>query len=260
MVFAVYWRENTLESHMTKNVLGALLVMSILLPGYALAAGGGTSGGRDDIISGGIHGGERGGGSSIWEPSMRRVRTPEELAESRYNSGLKRRDKAWRYEAKAAEATSEKKRGKLERKAQKQYGKAIKNFRGAVEKNPILYQAHSSLGYALRRTGQYEAALEAYDEALLLQPAYAEAIEYRAEAYLGLNRLDEVKAAYMQLFSLDRVHADELMQAMQTFVQQERTPDELAPEALAEFAAWVQERHELAQQTAILSEADASRW
>ena len=129
-----------------------------------------------------------------------------------------------------------------------------------MEKNPILYQAHSSLGYALRRTGQYDAALEAYDEALLLQPAYTEAIEYRAEAYLGLNRLDEVKAAYMQLFSLDRVHADELMQAMQTFVQQERTPDGLATEALAEFAAWVQERHELAQQTAILSEAKASRW
>ena len=68
---------------MTKNVLGALLVMSILLPGYALAAGGGTSGGRDDILSGGIHGGEVGDGS-IWEPSHRRIRTPAEIAESRY--------------------------------------------------------------------------------------------------------------------------------------------------------------------------------
>ena len=221
--------------------------MFVLLPGFALAAGGGGMGG------GGM------GGSSMRDPSPRR--TPEEIAQSRYNAGLKKRDKAWRYEAKGAKADSEKKRGKLEAKAQKQYRKAIKNFRRAVEKNPLLYQAHSSLGYALRRTGEYEAALQAYDEALRLQPAYAEAIEYRAEAYLGLNRLDQVKAAYVQLFGLDRARADELMQAMQAFLEQrEREQDGLARETLAEFATWVRERREIAQQTARLSEAEAGRW
>jgi len=221
--------------------------MFVFLPGLALAAGGGSMGG------GGM------GSSSTSAPSPRK--TPQEIAESRYNAGLKKRDKAWKYEAKAEKADSEKKRGKLEAKAQKQYKKAIKYFRRAVEKNPLLYQAHSSLGYALRRTGQYEAALEAYDEALYLQPAYAEAVEYRAEAYLGLNRLDEVKAAYVQLFSLDRPRADELMQAMQTFLEQrERERDGLAPEALTEFATWVRERREIAQQTARLSEAEAGRW
>ena len=227
-----------------KKKLGALLAMFVLLPGFALAAGGGSM-----------------GGSSIYDASPRRVRTPEEIAESRYNAGLKKRDKAWKYEAKAAKADSEKKRGKLEAKAQKQYRKAIKDFRRAVEKDPLLYQAYSGLGYALRRTGQYGAALQAYDEALLLQPAYAEAIEYRAEAYLGLFRLDEVKAAYVQLFSLDRARADELMAAMQTFLElREREQDGLAPETLAEFATWVRERREIAQQTARLSEAEARRW
>ncbi len=234
-----------------KKRLGALLAMFVLLPGFALAAGGGGMGG------GGMGGGSIGGSSA----SPRRVKTPEEIAQSRYNSGLKKRDKAWKYEAKATKTDSEKKRGKLEAKAQKQYRKAIKDFRRAVEKDPLLYQAYSSLGYALRRTGQYGAALQAYDEALLLQPAYVEAIEYRAEAYLGLFRLDDVKAAYVQLFSLDRARADELMAAMQTFLEQrEREQDGLAPETLAEFATWVRERREIAQQTARLSEAEAGRW
>ena len=231
---------------MTKKRLGALLAMVVLLPGFAFAAGGGGMGG------GGI------GGSST---APRRVKTPEEIAESRYNAGLKKRDKAWKYEAKAEKANSEKKRGKLEAKAQKQYRKAIKDFRKALEKNSLLYQAHSSLGYALRRTGQYEAALQAYDEALYLQPAYAEAIEYRAEAYLGLNRLDDVRAAYVQLFRLDRDRAEELMLAMQTFLERrENEPNGLAPEALAKFASWVRERQEIAQQTARLSEAEPRRW
>ena len=228
---------------MTLKKFGAMFAMFVLLPGYALAAGGSRGGAPSGMGSG---------------PSAEFARTPEEIAESRYNRGLKKRDKAWKYEAKAAEADSEKKRSKLEAKAQKQFKKSITDFRRAIDKNPILYQAHSSLGYALRRTGQYEAALQAYDEALRLQPAYAEAVEYRAEAYLGLDRLDEVKAAYVQLFGLERARADELMQA---FVQQrERKPDGLAPEALAEFATWVRERREIAQQTARLSETDLGRW
>ncbi len=225
-----------------RKKLGALLAIFVFFPGFALAAGGSST-----------------GGSSVYEP--RRVKTPEEIAQSSYKAGLKKRDKAWKYEAKATKTDSEKKRGKLEAKAQKQYKKAIKEFRRAVEKDPLLYQAYSSLGYALRRTWQYGAALQAYDEALRLQPAYVEAIEYRAEAYLGLFRLDDVKAAYVQLFSLDRGRADELMAAMQTFLEQrEREQDGLAPETLAEFATWVRERREIAQQTARLSEAEAGRW
>ena len=65
--------------------------------------------------------------------------------------------------------------------------------------------------------------MAAYNQALEIQPDYAEAIEYRAEAFLGLNRLDEVKEAYMQLFREDRERADELMSAMQQWVDQRQT-------------------------------------
>jgi tetratricopeptide (TPR) repeat protein len=47
-------------------------------------------------------------------------------------------------------------------------------------------------------------AHEYYSKALELNPAYPEAIEYRGEAYLGLNKINEAKEAYMALFRESR--------------------------------------------------------
>ena len=71
-------------------------------------------------------------------------------------------------------------------------GLGFKPFQAAVKKNPALFQAWGSLGYAYRKVGNYPASLEAYGKALEIEPNYTPAIEYRAEAYLALNRLDEV--------------------------------------------------------------------
>ena len=66
-------------------------------------------------------------------------------------------------------------------------------FRGeaSTDKDAHFHEAFSSLGYARRKLGMYEGALSAYDTALSLVPNYAEAVEYRAEAYLALNRIPE---------------------------------------------------------------------
>jgi len=186
-------------------------------------------------------------------------KTPEEMAKSAYNLGLKHRDKAWALEDKAEAAASEEERQKHLKKAHKQYEKAIPLFKTATEKAPSLHQAFSSLGYALRKTGDYDASLKAYDKALDLAPFYGEAIEYRAEAYLGLDRLDEVKEAYMQLFAKDRPLADQLMEAMQGWVEERRAePGGVSSETIDAFASWVKERGELADQTAQLSAAARS--
>ncbi len=189
------------------------------------------------------------------------TKTPEEAGKSAYNQGLKYRDKAWALEDKAEAAGSDAEREKLLAKAKKQHEKSIPLFKNATERIPTFHQAFSSLGYALRKTGDYEASLEAYDQALALAPLYGEAIEYRAEAYLGLGRLDEVKDAYMHLFNSDRALADQLMEAMEAWVEERRTdPAGIAPETVDAFAAWLEERGELAEQTARLSEAAATPW
>ncbi len=188
-------------------------------------------------------------------PSATPTKTPEEAGKEAYNIGLKHRDKAWGFEDKAAASDAE--REKLLAKAQKQYGKAIPLFKTATQRIPTFHQAYSSLGYALRKTGDFEGSLKAYDQALALAPFYGEAIEYRAEAYLGLGRLDEVKEAYMQLFAKERALADELMAAMQAWVEE---PGDVPAEKVEAFAAWLAERGEIAEQTARLEGAAARAW
>ena len=187
--------------------------------------------------------------------------TPQEAGKAAYNSGLEHRDKAWSFEDKAKAANSDAEREKLLAKAQKQYEKAIPLFETATENIPEFHQAFSSLGYALRKTGRHAEALEAYDRALTLAPFYVEAIEYRAEAYLGLGRLDDAKEAYMLLFTGHREHADQLMAAMKTWLEDRRAdPAGMSSETLDAFAAWIEERGEIAEQTAQLSHAAAKTW
>jgi hypothetical protein len=94
-----------------------------------------------------------------------------------------------------------------------------------------------------------------------LEPSYSEAIEYRGETFLGLNRIDDAKEAYLELFRSDRARADELMVAMKTWIE-ERTgvPSVADPGELQEFSAWVEERSAIAAQTASLIESSDRAW
>jgi tetratricopeptide (TPR) repeat protein len=130
-----------------------------------------------------------------------------------------------------------------------------------VQNDPKMFQAWGGLGYAYRKTGNYPLALEAYDKALALKDSYTPAIEYRAEAYLGVNRLADVKTAYMTLFTADRPRADELAAAMEAWVEKRKAdPAGVDPAAVDEFAKWVVERKQLASQTSSLRDPNAPRW
>lgn len=188
------------------------------------------------------------------------TRSPEQQATGRYNEGLKHEEKAKKLAAEA-EAAAPGKREKIEASARKEYEKAMKEFQAAVEDNPAMFQAHSGLGHALRSLGSYEEALAAYDQALKLEPHYSPAVEYRAEAYLGLNRLDDAKSAYMSLFTGDRKRADELQAAMKKWLDKHRQdPGGVSPEVIDEFAKWLAVRSEIAGQTSALTQPENDRW
>jgi tetratricopeptide (TPR) repeat protein len=144
--------------------------------------------------------------------------TPEQEAVALYNDGISYRDKAAKLEKEADTENDSGKRQKLEAKAKDKHEDSIKKFAKATQKNPSMFQAWGSLGYAYRKVGNYNASLEAYGKALEIQPNYTPAIEYRAEAYLGLNQLDSVKSVYMQLFTMDRPRADELAAAIEKWL------------------------------------------
>jgi tetratricopeptide (TPR) repeat protein len=136
-------------------------------------------------------------------------------------------------------------------------------FEVVVKADPNVREAWNLIGYTSRRLGDYDRSLAAYEKALAIQPAYPEAIEYRAEAYLALKRLDDVKAAYVELDVMSPPHADMLMESMRNWVaEHRRKPDGVSAADLESFAAWVESRASVPRQTAALrmDAAAARHW
>lgn len=228
---------------MARTVLIGIAVLA-MAAGMAWASGGGPA--------------PMGGGSGMASsPKL----TPQQMAEMQYNDGLKQQEKADRLHDEAATATDPKKKTKLETDARKAYEKARGSFQNAIKKDATMYPAQGALGYVLRRLGDFEGSLAAYAKALETKPGYTPAIEYRGEAYLGLGRLDDAKAAYMQLFGADRKRADELSTAMTKWVETKRQdPAGVDPKSLDDFSTWLSQRLEIARQTTALLPPKDARW
>ncbi|HKQ13037.1 MAG TPA: tetratricopeptide repeat protein [Steroidobacteraceae bacterium] len=212
--------------------LGVLVALG---SGAAVAAGGGSA---------------PSGGGSFNMPE--RQMTPEEQAKAAYNQGVRAVKAADKLAKSAEETTDDKKKAKALDKAKRQYENARGYFASALQRKVDMYEAWNYVGYTSRKLGDYDKALQAYDEALRLNPSYGEAIEYRGEAYLALNRIEDAKNAYMQLFPSSRPLADQLMAAMQKWVTDRRSAGNAAPEVDA-LAQWIDERSNIARQTASLA-------
>jgi len=225
---------------LVSGVVSGLVAALVFAAPPVLAAGGGSAGG------------DYGGGSGS---TQRSSRSPERIAKRNYQTGLRHKAKAWKLEEKAAREEDPEDREALLAKAQKAYARAIASQSAAVKADPDNYEARNELGYALRRTGKYDAALEAYDRVLDSNPTYYPAVEYRGEAYLALGRLDESKHAYMTLFRNDRKLAAQLLTAMDDWVAKQPEGD-----GRASFAAWVKERKALAAVGDDLSQNNERVW
>jgi tetratricopeptide (TPR) repeat protein len=166
--------------------------------------------------------------------------TPETMAADAFKSGVKHLDSGDKAEQKADQ-----------KKALGEYGKALKDFQNAVQLDPKNHRAFNGLGYAYRKTGDYAKALDSYSAALQISPNFPDAIEYRGEAYLGLNRPEDAKQAYLALFASSRPHSELLLKAMKGWVEKRHAdPAGVDPAALAAFEGWLHERAALAERTA----------
>jgi len=188
-------------------------------------------------------------------------RSADDVAKSAYNSGVRSVKKAQEYDADTAKASTPEKVAKAHEKAQKAYRESLTSFIDAVGAQPKMYQAWNYLGFANRHLGNYPDALSAYAKALEINPSYPEAIEYRGEAYLGLNQIEEAKGAYMTLFRDSRPLADELMVAMHRWADARRQDTQgLSTTDVEAFAKWMDERAGIAGQTASLGVGAAQPW
>ena len=195
-----------------------------------------------------------GGGNEFRQQESPR---PEELARSSYNAGVRAVEKADGQSADAARQSDARKRQKANDKARAAYASALKKFTRATELHPAMHEAWNYVGYTQRKLGDFDAALVAYERALTLKPGYAQAIEYRGHAYLGLDRVGEAKEAYLTLYSGNRLLADQLLAAMREWIDARRGAAGVDPASLDAFASWVDERGAIARQTAGLTRAGA---
>lgn len=187
------------------------------------------------------------------------AKSPETQALSAYNAGVRLVEKADELTADAARQTDEHKQKKTLDKARQNYSTALRKFAQAIEFQSGMYQAWNYLGYTQRKLGNYQDAVIAYDRALSIKPGYAEAIEYRGHAYLGLNRLSEAKESYLALYASNRKLAASLLTAMQEWVGAHRANSAGVDGAMLEsFGSWVSERSKIAGQTVGLTREGAS--
>lgn len=192
-------------------------------------------------------------------PKSTRPLTPGERAVEAYNKGLEHRNRALQADARAAKAASAAGRAEHARRAREEYERALERFQAAADLDPALPQAWNAVGFAYRKLGDFERALASYERALTLAPDYPDAIEYRGEAYLALDRLEDAKGAYLALFAIDRPQADLLMQAMREWTARRKAnPAGLDPAAVSAFESWVAERAAIARRTRLM-DAGASR-
>ena len=78
-------------------------------------------------------------------------------------------------------------------------GKGADPFGAPTMRRPWDDEAHNLLGFSYRKLGDFNRALEHYQEALDLNPHHRGALEYLGEAYLEMNRLDQAKDTLARL-------------------------------------------------------------
>ena len=202
-----------------------------------------------------------GGGSMSMPAPMPRVDTPQQKARDAYNDGVREVKKADKAQAAAAEATDAGKKDKAAREAHDAYAAALAKFKQATDLDPTLYEAWNYVGYTSRKLGNYDDALPAYDKALSLKPGYADALEYRGEAYLGLNRIPDAQQAYLDLYAGNRGLAAKLLTAMKSWATAQRGNPSANTTDLDSLDKWIQERTQIAGQTAALTrEGTSASW
>jgi tetratricopeptide (TPR) repeat protein len=213
----------------------------------AQAGGQGYPGGGGPM-SGGRSGGNQSGSEM---PSTPVVEKPDAGAKKAFAAGVKSLNRAHEFEEVAAKATNpDKKAGALE-KVGDAYSRALDQFTEALSNKGDMVDAWNYAGYVHLRLGAYNESIDDYNHTLALKPDLLEAFEHRGEAYMAVDRLDDAKATYMNLFNHARPLADQLLVLMQKWLESHRVAANGVRAAdIDSFDKWLQERDGIAKATA----------
>jgi predicted Zn-dependent protease len=79
------------------------------------------------------------------------------------------------------------------------YKNALPLLQQVVAKDARNAEAYNLMGYATRKSGDPNGALQYYNQALSIDPKHVGAMEYLGEAYLQLNRLPDAEQMLAKL-------------------------------------------------------------
>ncbi len=234
-------------------VLAAAAIWACAAPAFGQMPGGQGMGGQG-------MGGQGMGGrpSGMSRPSEEIQNTPavdkpDAAATKAYTAGKKSLAKAKDFENAAAAAQNPDKKSKELEKMGDAFNRALDQFTEALSNKGDMYDAWNQVGYIHLRLGAYEESIDDYNHTLTLKPDLYEATFHRGEAYLATDRLENTKAAYMDLFNHVRPLADRLMMSMQNWLTMHRTDaGGMRAADVDAFDKWLQEREGIAKQTASL--------
>jgi tetratricopeptide (TPR) repeat protein len=213
------------------------------LPG---GMGGGGMGGRGGQVP-------PGAGGMPDEPPTVAEDKPDVAAKKYLKVAYKALDKAKSFEAEAAATRDPDKKAKDLERVNNQYNIALDAFTEALGSQGDLVDVWDQVGYIHLHLGAYREAIDDYNHLLAQKPEIMEAIEHRAEAYLEVDHLDEVKIAYMDLYNHTPDLAAQLMVAMQKWLAAHQADPAASHNAeAAAFSKWVSDRDGIAKQTASL--------
>jgi tetratricopeptide (TPR) repeat protein len=236
---------------MRRILIASLLLIAWLGAGIQVRAQGYPGGGGQ--MPGGRGGGlgQLGGSQPSSEAPSASIEKSDVAAKKALAAGVKSLNRAREFEEVAAKSTNpDKKAGAME-KAGDAYYKALDQFTEALSNKGDMVDAWNYAGFVHLRLGAYIESIDDYNHTLALKPDLLEAVEHRGEALMAADRLDDAKAAYMNLFNHARPLADRLMLSMQKWVENHRAAANGMPAAdIDSFDKWMQERDGIAKQTA----------
>jgi tetratricopeptide (TPR) repeat protein len=184
-------------------------------------------------------------------PSAPLTEKPDKAATKAYAAGMKDLNKARELEEVIAKSTDPDKKANAEEKLGDTYGRALDHFTEVLRNKGDMYDAWNEVGYVHLRLGAYRESIDDYNHALNFKPDLPQAIANRALAYLMTDRLEEAKAAYMELFYHERPLADDLMVHMQDWLRSHReAANGVRPGDIDSFDKWVTERSGIAKTAA----------
>jgi tetratricopeptide (TPR) repeat protein len=97
----------------------------------------------------------------------------------------------------------------------KSWDLAIAAYQQAVRLEPKFAEAWNNMGYCHRKLKQYDKALEAYKQAITLKPDLSYPHEYMSRTYLAMGNKDSAMREYEILKRLDAKMAEQLLKAIQ---------------------------------------------